>query len=57
MRIVLSIRLVCLCFAVYSPKNVRVEDGALVMRTISENVTVKNVDYFVTSGAVSTAGK
>ena len=27
------------------------------MRTISENVTVKNVDYFVTSGAVSTTGK
>jgi beta-glucanase (GH16 family) len=42
---------------VYTPTNVRVENGMLIIRTIEENVTVKGKQYYVTSGAVSTAGK
>jgi hypothetical protein len=41
----------------YLKENVNVINGALVLRTIAQNVTQGGVDWFVTSGAVTTANK
>jgi hypothetical protein len=43
--------------SIYRASNVAVEDGALVMRTIAESYRVRNLSYFVSSGAVNTEGK
>jgi hypothetical protein len=41
----------------YTKENVNIVDGALVLRTIAQNVTQAGQDWYVTSGAVSTANK
>jgi len=41
---------------VYTAANVRLEGGALVLRTRAENLTVDGTPYYVSSGAVNTSG-
>ena len=41
----------------YLPSNVNIVDGALVLQTIAQNVTQGGEDWYVTSGAVTTANK
>ena len=41
----------------YSSNNVFLEDGALVLRTTAHNVTAGGIEYYVSSGAVNTAGR
>jgi hypothetical protein len=40
---------------VYTRANVGVERGALVLRTVAQNLTIDGTDYYVSSGAVNTS--
>ena len=41
----------------YTKENVNIVDGALVIRTVAQNITQGGKDWYVTSGAVTTANK
>lgn len=40
---------------VYTRDNVRVAGGALVLRTVAQNLTIDGTDYYITSGGVNTS--
>ena len=42
---------------VYKPENVLVQDGALMLRTQPQNITVAGQPWFITSGAVNTSNR
>ena len=41
---------------VYQSSNVLLRNGSLVLRTVAQNQTINDIDYFVSSGAVNTSG-
>eukprot|EP01048_Picozoa_sp_COSAG05_P013439 COSAG05_NODE_1431_length_4907_cov_4.952579_7_plen_187_part_00 len=45
------------CGGFYSKDNAILVNGSLVLRTVAQNISVRGTKYFITSGAVNTAGR